>query len=314
MTLADLVQRYVAFKRALGLRFESEANLLRAYCRALGAIEAAAVTPEAVRAFLAGSGPVTTFWHLKYRILRSFYRYAVGREFVAHSPLPPTVPRCPPGLVPYIYSTADLQRLLAATAALRTRKSPVRDLVVRTLLLLLYSTGMRIGEALALTLADVDLAEALVTIRETKCFKTRLVPLGPRLTDELTTYARRRQGLPQPAGVASAFFARHTGQPLCYDSVLREFRGLRQLADVRREPEARYQPRIHDLRHTAAVHRLVAWYRAGVDVQHRLPQLATYLGHVDLGATQRYLTMTPDLLHEASRRFERYALEEVRHA
>jgi len=66
-------------------------------------------------------------------------------------------------------------------------------------------------------------------------------------------------------------------------------------------------------RHTAAVHRLVAWYRAGVDVQHRLPQLATYLGHVDLGATQRYLTMTPDLLHEASRRFERYALEEVRH-
>lgn len=313
MMLADVVQAYVAFKQALGLRFVSEANLLRAFCRALGAIEAAAVTPEAVRAFLAGSGPVTPFWHLKYRVLRSFYRYAVGRGFVAHAPLPPTVPQCPPGLTPYIYSTAELERLLAATAALRTPKSPIRDDTIRTLLLLLYGTGMRIGEALALPLAAVDLAEAVVTVRETKCYKTRLVPLGPRLTAMLQAYATRRQRLPQPAGAASAFLARHTGQPLCYDSVLRDFRRLRQLADVHREPAARYQPRIHDLRHTAAVHRLVAWYRAGVDVQHRLPQLATYLGHVDVGATQRYLTMTPDLLQEASWRFEHYALEEVRH-
>lgn len=313
MTLADLVDAYVAYKRALGRRFVAEANLLHAYCRALGPIEAAAAPPEAVRAFLAGAGRVTPFWHLKYRILRSFYRYAVGRGFVAQAPLPTTTPQCPPGLTPYIYSTAELERLLAATAALRTPKSPIRDDTIRTLLLLLYSTGMRIGEALALTLADVDLAEAVVTIREAKCYKMRVVPLGPRLTAALRAYAARRQGLPQPAGAASAFLARHTGQALCYDSVLRDFRHLRQLAGVRREPEARYQPRIHDLRHTAAVHRLVAWYRAGGDVQRRLPQLATYLGHVDVAATQRYLTLTPELWQEASRRFEHYALAEVRH-
>jgi site-specific recombinase XerD len=313
MKLADLVQAYVAYKRALGRRFVAEANLLRAYCRAMGAIEAAAVTPEAVRAFLAGAGRVTPFWHLKYRILCGFYRYAVGRGFVVQSPLPAVVPQCPPGLTPYIYATAELERLLAATAVLRTPKSPIRDDTIRTLLLLLYGTGMRIGEALALTLADVDLAEALVIIRETKFYKTRLVPLGPRLTAVLHAYAARRQRLPQPAGAASAFLARHTGQPLCYDSVVRDFRRLRQLTGVRREPEARYQPRIHDLRHTAAVHRLVAWYRAGVDVQHRLPQLATYLGHVDVAATQRYLTLTPELWQEASRRFDAYALAEVRH-
>jgi site-specific recombinase XerD len=314
MTLADLVHTYVAFKRSLGMRFVSEANLLRAYCRAMGAIEAAEVPPEAVRAFLAGTGPVTAFWRQKYRILGSFYRYAIGRGFVARSPLPTTVPIFPPTLSPYIYSTAELHRLLAATTALRTPKSPVRDRVFRTLLLLLYGTGMRIGEALALTLPDVDLDQALVTLRHTKFFKTRLVPIGPKLTAELAAYARVRRHLPLPAGEASAFLVTHTGHPLCYDSVNRAFGRLRQLAGVSREREARYQPRLHDLRHTMAVHRLVAWYRAGADVQHRLSQLATYLGHVDIAATQRYLTMTPDLLHEASLRFERYAHGEVRHA
>ena len=83
-------------------------------------------------------------------------------------------------------------------------------------------------------------------------------------------------------------------------------------AGVVRHDGARYQPRLHDLRHAAAVHRLVSWYRAGADVQKLLPQLATYLGHVHIAATQRYLTMTPELLSEASRRFERYAMEEPR--
>ena len=80
-------------------------------------------------------------------------------------------------------------------------------------------------------------------------------------------------------------------------------------AGVSRHDGAQYQPRIHDLRHSGAVHRLVAWYRSGADLQRLLPQLATYLGHIDLAATQRYLTMTPALLREASLRFERYARE-----
>lgn len=313
MKLATLVTTYVAFKRSLGMRFISDANLLRAYCRAMGEIDVAAVAPGAVRAFLAGTGPVTTYWHQKYKSLGSFYRYAIGRGFVATSPLPTTVPTVPPALSPYIYSTPELQRLLAATAALRTPQSPWRAVVFRTLLLLLYGTGMRIGEALSLTLRDADLDQALVTIRHAKFFKTRLVPMGPTLTQELAAYTRHRRQLPLPAGEASALWVTRTGSPLGYDSVNRGFGRLRQLAGISRERGARYQPRIHDLRHTAAVHRLVAWYRAGVDVQHRLPHLATYLGHVDLGATQRYLTMTPELLHEASLRFDRYAQGEVCH-
>jgi len=107
MKLADLVSTYVAFTRSLGMRFTSDARLLRAFCRAMGAIEVAAVTPEAVRTFLAGTGPVMAYWHLKYQILSSFYRYAIGRGFAAASPLPTTVPICPPALSPYIYSTSS---------------------------------------------------------------------------------------------------------------------------------------------------------------------------------------------------------------
>ena len=185
---------------------------------------------------------------------------------------------------------------------------------MRTLLLLLYGTGMRVGEALSLTLADVDLENRVLRVRDAKFFKTRLVPIGPRLTRVLSDYRSERRQLPLLAGEASAFLATRTGLHLDYKRVSKLFSRIRQAAEIRREATARYQPRIHDLRHSAAVHRVIAWYRAGADVQRLLPQLATYLGHVDVASTQRYLTMTADLLNEASLRFERYAQPEVRHA
>jgi integrase/recombinase XerD len=88
---------------------------------------------------------------------------------------------------------------------------------------------------------------------------------------------------------------------------------VREYAGVSRDDGARYQPRLHDLRHSFAVHRLTSWYQQGADVQKLLPQLATYLGHTNIAATQVYLTITPQLLHEASVRFEQYAFQEVRH-
>jgi site-specific recombinase XerD len=130
----------------------------------------------------------------------------------------------------------------------------------------------------------------------------------------LADYLSYRRRLPLPEGEASSFLAACTGIRLDYKRVNKLFCRLRDAAQVRREASARYPPRIHDIRHAAAVHRLIAWYRAGADVQRLLPQLATYLGHVDLASTQHYLSMTAELLQEASLRFERYAQPEVRHA
>lgn len=314
MRLHDLVEAYIAYKRSLGMSFVSDAAVLRSFCRAMGDISVEAVEPEPVLAFLAGTGAMTTRWGLKFYILRGFYRYAQERASVSMSPLPIQAPKLPPPLTPYIYSVEELNRLAAATETLQTSQSPLRAETMRSLLLLLYGTGMRIGEALSLTLPDVDLGERLVTVRNTKFFKTRLVPIGPRLTGVLSEYLSCRWQLPLPAGETSAFFATRTGLHLDYRRVNKLFGRLRQAAEIQREPTARYQPRIHDIRHTAAVHRLIAWYRAGADVQRLLPQLATYLGHVDLRSTQRYLSMTPELLQEASLRFERYAQPEGDHA
>ena len=105
----------------------------------------------------------------------------------------------------------------------------------------------------------------------------------------------------------ASFFRTHQGTPLRRSTVEAAFRALCQAAGIQRNDGARYQPRLHDLRHTFAVHRLIEAYRQGADVQRLLPQLSTYLGHADLAATQRYLTLTPELAHQAALRFERYA-------
>jgi integrase/recombinase XerD len=183
------------------------------------------------------------------------------------------------------------------------------SLTFRALLLLLYGTGLRISEALSLALPDVDLGACLLTIRNTKFFKTRWVPVGPQLGAVLIAYAKIRRRLPHPARHESAFLATRRGEALSRGTAGRIFRIVCEHAGVRRADGGRYQPRLHDIRHTFALNRLISWYRNGADVQRLLPCLSTYLGHVDVSATQRYLTMTPELLQEASLRFERYALE-----
>ncbi len=314
MRLHDLVETYIAYKRSLGMRYRSQVAVLRAYDLAMGEVAIEEVKPESVLAFIRGTGPVTARWIEHYRVLGGLYRYAISRSLASISPLPSNTPKLSPSFVPYIYTVDELKRLLEATATLHTARSPLLSLTLRSLLLLLYGTGMRIGEALSLTLQDVDLDQYVLTVRDAKFFKTRLVPIGPRLAMVLADYVARRYQLPLPEGEASAFLATRSGLHLDYKRVNKLFGRLRKVAGIRRESAARYQPRIHDIRHTAASHRVIAWYRAGADVQRLLLPLSTYLGHVDIASTQRYLSMTPELLHEASLRFERYARPETHHA
>jgi integrase/recombinase XerD len=175
------------------------------------------------------------------------------------------------------------------------------------LILLLYAAGLRIGEVLSLRLTDVDLTAGVLTIRESKFYKTRLAPMSLALTGALGEYVAQR-AKDHPAALDGAVFLTRTGTPVARHTAENAFRRLRVRAGVLRHDGGRYQPRLHDLRHAFAVHRLISWYRQGAEVQRLLPQLATYLGHIHIAATQRYLTLTPELLSAAGRRFERYAL------
>jgi len=311
MKLAQAVAAYVVSKQSLGMRFATEARTLKSFCRIIGNVGIDEIDPGRVRSFLDGNGPVTSFWHRKLDALRGFYRFALAREYVTTSPLPTTVPQQPQLFVPYIYSLDEVRRLIEATTSREHRSFSA--LTCRTLLLLLYGTGLRISEALGLDMADVDLEAKLLRIRETKFYKTRLVPTGPDLTKVLATYASQRDKH-LPTTPDAAFLVTRQGTRPSRAGAESVFKQLREVAQVRRDDGSRYQPRLHDLRHAFAVTRLIRWYRDGADVQRLLPQLATYLGHVHIGGTQRYLSMTPELLRHASVRFERYAMGGDDHA
>ncbi len=308
MTLKDVVDAYLIRQRSLGMRFESAGQLLCYFSRAIGNPKIDEVTPEAVADFLRTKGALTTTWALKYKVLTGLYRFAISRGYVGCSPLPGIFPNLPPQQTPYVYSTEELGRLLEATAMLRKGHSRQVPAMYRTLLLLLYGSGMRIGEVLRLTLRDVDLTEQVITVRDTKFFKTRLVPIGPKLTRELAAHIERRGQLPLPCGNASPLFTTRDGRGWSYPRVISLFQHVRRDAGINCPVGEPRPPRLHDIRHTAAVHRLVAWYRSGQDVQRLLPQLATYLGHIDIRSTQRYLQMSSDLLQSASQRFAQYAM------
>jgi integrase/recombinase XerD len=314
MKLTQLIAQYVAFRKNMGVGSENNAKLLQSFSRSIGeTVEISSVPADGVKAFLDGRGPITCYWHLKLTVLRGFYRYAVSRGYVTAAPLPTIIPKLPERFVPYIYSREELQRLLDGTTSYQKQRIDMEPHTFRSILLALYGAALREGECLALTLSDVDLCQSLLMIRDTKFYKSRLVPLGCDLNEAMLRYARQRKAAGHSQEENAPFFVTKLGERIANDLLRRAFRRLRKQVGIRRTDGARYQPRLHDLRHSAAVHRLTTWYREGKDVQKLLPLLSTYMGHTDIGGTQHYLTMTPELLQQASARFATYAFSEVSH-
>ena len=314
MTLRTAIDQYIDWQQGRGAIFSSPASMLRRFSRSVGeAIDSDAVSSEQAAAFIAGDGPPTNYCYMKHRALAGFYRYALARGLATRSPVSPEPPRRFPHKPPYIYSPEEVRRLMDATSTYRERVNQLEPHTLRTLVLLLYGTGLRHGEARRLRLADVALGEALLTVRRSKFFKSRLVPLAPPLVGALQAYAVRRMAGGASQAEKAAFLVNRDGSPLARSTVHEAFAQLRREAGVGSE-ELPCQPRLHDLRHTFAVERLTAWYREGKDVQRLLPVLSTYLGHTSVAGTQVYLRMTPELLREACERFERYADGGGRHA
>lgn len=204
---------------------------------------------------------------------------------------------------PHIYTPTDVRRMLDIARSYPSPRAPLRPLSIYTMLLLAYCAGLRRGEIARLDLGDVDLQGGTITVRQTKFFKTRILPLPDCVMTELRTYidARRRAGASQDPH--SGLFwheqrnARYTQEAIAW-----------MLVDVIRRaglkpPQGRTGPRLHDLRHSMVVNRILEWYRDGINPQDRLPFLATYLGHRDINSTLVYITVTQDLLHHANERF-----------
>lgn len=307
MTLRDAIHQYISWRRLQGSKFETDAVHLRQFLKYVdGAASCNAVTPSQVGRYLAGNGTLTRYRANKYSTLKGFYLYAVSRGYATGSPLPDNEPKPPLSAPPYIYSRDELARLFEMIDVTRRHAVKLDADTFRMLLLLLYGTGLRGAEARALTIADVDLSDAVLNVRNSKFYKSRLVPVGPQLADALRTYWSLRADRPAAQGSKSTFLAHLDGTPVSKRSMQYAFKTLRRAAGMDRRDDTRQSPRLHSFRHTFAVHRLTAWYRDGADVQRLLPVLSTYLGHARLAHTQVYLSMTPELLQEASLRLERY--------
>jgi len=308
MSLSDIIANYIEQQRCLGKRFSAEATILAAFRSAVSDVPLRDIRPDMISRFVERGGTSHSTRHKKYRVLSGLFRFALTRQLVKKSPMPkPPRMRGDSSYTPYIYSEVELKRLLTAIPAATASPGCVIDAdTLRTFLLLLYGAALRRGEALRLKLGDVDVAQSLIHIRGTKFFKTRIVPLNTSLNGVIRAFVSRR-GKRYSVNDESPLFSTLDGRPLSNTTISTTFRRLRTIAGIRRDGSARNQPRMHDLRHSAAVHRVIAWYRSDADLNDLLPKLATYLGHGALSGTQRYLTMTQELLAEAGRRFEAFA-------
>jgi site-specific recombinase XerD len=306
MKLSEAIDLYIHRRRALGAYLHGPETILRSFLHRYGNLDLHRIRTSQITQFLNGRrGVRSSTWRGKYGALKLFLAYWCLRGRLRQSPVPLTAPKSPQDFIPYIYSRAELRRLLEALPQCQRRSAClITAVTVRALLLLLYGTGMRLGEALGLRVVDVDLAQNLIRIREAKFYKTRLVPIGDDVHRVLKNYLSSPN---RKKRADSPLFQSKTRERIKAAIAERAFKRLRKMCGVRRPDTFSFQPRIHDLRHTFAVHRVTAWYRQGADVQKLLPALSTYLGHVSLESTQRYVTLTPELLRQANNRFERYA-------
>ena len=206
---------------------------------------------------------------------------------------------------PYIYTEDQIRCVLKAAREFPSPKAPLRSPTLYTMLVLAYCAGLRLGELVRLTLGDIDFRDDTIEIRGTKFFKSRRVPLAPSVISALRDYLTLRQKAGAPTDSSSPLFW-HRHEAGGYARVTTHWLLVRVLRNVGLKQANGYRgPRVHDLRHTFVVHRMLAWYREGINPQPYLPYLATYLGHKDINSTLVYLTITQELLQYAGERYRR---------
>lgn len=237
MMLREAIEHYILWRKAHGAKFSTAANLLRRFLEYADGDAVCDAAPTArVLAFLAGKGPLTRDRQNKYYVLTGFWRYAISRRYASRSPLPDNEPRSPVRAPPYIYSRDELRRLFDPATVEMSRRGAVQldAVTLRTLLLLLYGAGLRFSEATRLTLADVDLTEAVLSVRGTKFFKDRLVPIGPQLAKALVAYVAQRRHDGRAQDRDALLLANRDGSRLASSTVQEAFDSLRCIAGVHR--------------------------------------------------------------------------------
>jgi site-specific recombinase XerD len=308
------METFLAHKRALGCRFQNEESPLRLLDQFLVEQHVRTIddiTPAAINAFLASRPRASPHsYNQLLGIVRRLFDWLVARNLVPRSPLQAKPRRTTTTRIPFLFDPPTARRLLDAAEALPDmHNTRLRGPTYRTIFALLYGLGLRVGEAARLRIGDIDFLQQVLVVRETKFTKSRLVPFGPRMDRVVADYLDRRMPPPRTdLAIASVpLFSFRKGQPLSPCTISTVFHEIASQLALR-IPDGTRPPCVHCLRHSFAVGTLLRWYRSGLDPGSRLLQLSTFLGHVNPASTAVYLTITTDLLTEASHRFERWAV------
>jgi site-specific recombinase XerD len=310
--LADAINRFLVHKRALGRRFDVEEKTLRLLDRFIvdhGLRSIDAVSPDAIDDFLATRPRATprSYNHLLGTIRRLF-DWLVQQRIVAASPVQARARRQTSRRIPFLFGQDTAKRLLELAGGLKHNpRAPMRAQTYQAMFALLYGLGLRVGEVTRLCDQDVNFDRQLLSIRQTKFYKSRLVPFGPRMAALLTAYLEARQPYRRFPTIDAPLFSFVQNYPINPGTISQTFHFLIPQLKLN-VPDGVSSPRLHDLRHSFAVGTLLRWYRSGIDPGSRLLPLSTFLGHVSPVSTADYLTITGDLLRAAGERFERFAL------
>lgn len=305
--LAMGIERFLQYKRTAGCRYLTEQTLLRQLDRFLGSClgENPVITLDVVRAYVA-HGPrrsESTRGH-RLALIRELCRFLAAED--PRHEIPPRGflgIRCRP-YVQRVLTREEGRRFLAACLTFPASPwSPLRGMVHGTAIALLYVTGLRRGEVERLTIGDVDLSGRLLRVIQTKFGKSRLVPIAPDMAQRLRECSRFVDQHLRVRPSNAPFFPGPQGKPLANTVLWHSFQQILRSSGIMRKGATR-RPRLHDLRGTFAVHRLLLWYEQNADLAAKLPLLATYLGHVGLESSQRYLQLTRDLVGEVARRHQ----------
>ncbi len=297
--LGQALEDYLRLRRALGFKLERHGRLLPSLVSHLESAGAATITTQLALTWATAVEGKPGEWAIRLSIARGFAAYLQGLDPATEVPPADLLPRTRRRASPCLYTEAEIAALMNAT---RTLRFPLNRATCKTVIGLLATTGMRIGELITLDRDDLSREERTLLVRNAKFADTRLLPLHKSTTDALGAYAGLRDELcPQPG--TPAFFVSTAGTRLAYANVYATFQHLVRTAGL--EPRSEHcHPRLHDFRHRMVVVTLIDWYRRGADVAALLPALSTYLGHTSPAFTFWYVSAAPELLALAAARLE----------
>jgi integrase len=300
--LASHLNEYLDLRRKLGFRLRAAGGLLRRFVLFARKKRASFITTKlALQWATQPRNCQPSQWANRLGMVRRFAHYVSGTDPRTEIPPQDLLPHRYHRKPPYLYSDREVCRLIKVTGQIPSPKD-LRAISHSTLFGLLAVTGMRLGEAIGLDRKDVDLVQGLLTVRQAKFNKSRLIPVHFTTRKQLVAYARLRDRLcPHPH--TSSFFISERGTRLSHFTVRRWFVIVSRRIGLR-SPTDRRGPRIHDLRHRFACRTLLNWYRRDLDVEAHLPKLTTYLGHAHVADTYWYISATPELLRLATERLE----------